>query len=190
MPVPWLRILNAVLGLSDIARTVAGRALPPDDRLAVPGRPGALEARLAGVVVAALKEAFDRDHQRLQIEREQIEAERLRAERALKLELRRQAVDREVGRLRLMAGVAAAGWLGTLILAAQSIDGPGSRAGFGAGWVLLLAALAASFIGQATVARALDGSEGRAAPAASGTAGALAPWLLVAGLAASAFAIL
>ena len=41
--------------------------------------PGALEARLAGVVVAALKEAFDRDSRRLELERDQLAAERLRA---------------------------------------------------------------------------------------------------------------
>src|SRR6185436_9870926 len=88
-----------------------------DDRaLAVDGGSpralGNLEARLAGVVVAALKEAFDRDNRRLDLEREQAQAERLRAERALRLELARQAVDREIGRLRLTAGVAVACWLG------------------------------------------------------------------------------
>ena len=39
-------------------------------------RPAGLEARLAGVVVAALKEAFDRDTRRLELEREQLDAER------------------------------------------------------------------------------------------------------------------
>ena len=82
-----------------------------------PRAPGGLEARLAGVVVAALKEAFDRDTRRLELEREQLDAERERAERALRLELQRQAADREIGRLRLLAGVAVAGWLGTLLLA-------------------------------------------------------------------------
>ena len=37
---------------------------------------GPLEARLAGVVVAALKEVFDRDSVRLEMERSQIDAER------------------------------------------------------------------------------------------------------------------
>ena len=36
---------------------------------------------MAGVLVAALKEAFDRDSARLELERIQIEAERRRAER-------------------------------------------------------------------------------------------------------------
>src|SRR6266498_4894579 len=55
------------------------------------GLTGHIEARLTNVVVAALKEAFDRDHARLELERAQIEAQRKRAEDAMRLELRRQA---------------------------------------------------------------------------------------------------
>ena len=90
-------------------------------------RAGGLEARLAGVVVAALKEAFDRDTRRLELEREQLEAERERAERALRLELQRQAGDREIGRLRLLAGVAVASWLGTLFFSARLLGGRSRR---------------------------------------------------------------
>src|SRR6185436_6554176 len=109
MPVPWLRIIDTIFGVTDFAR---GRLPPaqsdgPDQLVPGSGALGHLEARLAGVVVAALREAFDRDSRRLELEREQIEGERQRAERALKLELLRQAGDREVGRLRLLAGVAA-----------------------------------------------------------------------------------
>src|SRR2546430_13789583 len=64
------------------------------------GLAGQIEARLTNVVVAALKEAFDRDHARLELERAQIEEQRRRAEEALRLELRRQVLDRELGRLR------------------------------------------------------------------------------------------
>ena len=52
---------------------------------------------MAGVLVAALKEAFDRDGTRLEMERSQIEAERRRAEEALRAELRRQAGERRSG---------------------------------------------------------------------------------------------
>src|SRR5437868_3977182 len=105
MPVPWLQLIDAALGVANFAR---GRKAPPQDALAQqlqPGSqvPGGLEARLAGVVVAALREAFERDSRRLELEREQLAAERLRAERALQLELQRQAADREIGRLRLLA---------------------------------------------------------------------------------------
>src|SRR5919109_3661644 len=121
MAVPWLRIIDTLIGLTDLAR---GRRTPPpppadpEAQLQVdPTRPGALgglEARLAGVVVAALKEAFDRDSRRLELERAELEAERERAERALRLELRRQAGDREIGRLRLLSGIAVASCIGTL----------------------------------------------------------------------------
>src|SRR5688572_22928620 len=76
MPVPWMRLLDAALGLTDLARRTR-RQSPLNEELATgvgAGAPGALETRLAGVVVAALKEAFDRDSRRLDLEREQIEA--------------------------------------------------------------------------------------------------------------------
>src|SRR5262245_15925789 len=116
MAVPWLRVLDAVLGVTDLAvgrRRSASLPSRPEDGL-LPGT-GALEVRLTGVVVAALKEAFNRDHERLELEREHIQMERERVERALQLELRRQAGDREIGRLRLVTGLAVASWLGTLL---------------------------------------------------------------------------
>jgi hypothetical protein len=198
--VPWLRLLDAALGLSDLARRVRR---PPDalpgsaplgalDHLtAAPG--GALETRLAGVVVAALKEAFDRDHQRMQLERDQIEAERQRAERALRLELARQAGDREIGRLRLLAGVALASWLATLFFSPRVIEGAvAGRVALGVGWLLLLAALAAAFSAQSAVARTVAQLDERTGsqPISSGAAGSAAPWLMVAGLAAIAMSVL
>ncbi|MGE3513167.1 MAG: hypothetical protein AB7N65_30270, partial [Vicinamibacterales bacterium] len=102
MPIPWLRVLDAVLSLGEVARRVnrpASTALAnPAEAGTTANAPAAIEARLAGVVVAALKEAFDRDHQRLQLEREHRDAERTRAERILRLELLRQTGDREVAR--------------------------------------------------------------------------------------------
>src|SRR5207247_10063193 len=122
MAVPWLRILRAVIGVSDIALSPArGRAGGEEDERLVPGTRalGHLEIRLAGVVVAALKEAFDRDSRRLELEREQLEAERARVEQGLRLELLRQAGEREIGRLRLVAAIAVASWLGTLLLSTR-----------------------------------------------------------------------
>src|SRR6184192_2924755 len=117
--VPWLRILDMLIGVSDLARGGRGRptleAESASQQLAPGSRAlGHLETRLAGVVVAALREAFDRDSRRLELEREQLEAERARAERVLRLELVRQAGEREIGRLRLIAGVAVASWLGKI----------------------------------------------------------------------------
>jgi hypothetical protein len=192
MAVPWLRVLNAVLGINEIARIVKGRTAAADesDQLAVGEHRGPLEARLAGVVVAALKEAFDRDHQRLELEREQIEAERVRAERILRIELARQAGDQEIGRLRLLAGVAMASWLGTLFYSVRLVGGEaGGRVALGVGWLLLLAALAASFVAQSTVTRGLNRTDAREF-ASSGPAGVLAPWLLVSGLAVIGIGVL
>ena len=200
MPVPWLQLIDAALGVANFAR---GRKLPPpnDEQLqqqqleAGARVPGTLEARLAGVVVAALKEAFDRDSRRLELERDQLAAERLRAERALKLEIMRQAGDLEIGRLRLLAGVAVAAWVGTLLFSARLIGASaGARAALGGGWLLLLAAFAASFLAQSRVAASLDSftksDDGGSSSPASGAGGALALWLLVVGLALVCVAVL
>lgn len=195
MVLPWLRILDTVIGLTDLARRkVAPAPAAGAEQVAEGSRTlGYLETRLTGVVVAALKEAFDRDTERLEIEREQLDAERRRAERALKLELLRQAGDREIGRLRLMAGVAIASWLGTLFFSARLIgSGAGARAMLGVGWALLLAALALSFVAQsrvaATVARLGEGTA--TSTDVTPGPGAVVPWLIVAGLAAVGVAVL
>jgi hypothetical protein len=186
MPVPWLQVIDAALGVANFAR---GRKPPPlegSQEVGVGGHAaGGLEARLAGVVVAALREAFERDSRRLDLEREQMEAERQRAERALRLELRRQAGEREIGRLRLLAGVAGTAWIATLVLSARVAGGGiGARVSLGAGWLFLLGAIAASFIAQSGAAAALD------APATdvghdasrSSASGAVALWLMIGGL--------
>jgi hypothetical protein len=195
MALPWLRLIDMALGVTNLAQTRLARPGAPTDELAA-GSPalGHLETRLAGVVVAALKEAFDRDSKRLDFEREQIEAERKRVERALKLELVRQAGDREIGRLRLIAAVAVASWIGTLFLARGLTGGPvGARIALGGGWALLLAALAAAFAAQSTVGEALariDETADRPGAVSSGVAGALAPWLILIGLALVGLAVL
>jgi hypothetical protein len=148
---------------------------------------------------ASRHEAFARDTRRLELEREQLAAERQRAERALRLELQRQAADREIGRLRMLASVAVAGWIATLLLALL----PGgilrgtiaARVALGGGWLLLGAAVAAAFIGQAQVARVLGSSSadeagGPVAGSMSAPAGTAALWLVVLGLALVALAAL
>ena len=191
MPLPWLGVLDAVIGVIDIVRSrrigklrEQSDARQPDTKGAA-GAMGGLETRLAGEV-AALKEAFERDTRRLDLEREQIEAERLRAERAMRIELLRQAGDREIGRLRLIAGIAVAAWIGTLFFVARLASAAvGARFTFGVGWMLLLGAIAASFSAQASVARELARaveSDGRDT-VSSGTAGTAAMWLLVGALA-------
>ena len=61
----WMRVIDTVGGLAQMTGKLRPRA-NPEAGLAPAGEPaGGLEARLAGVVVAALKEAFDRDRARI-----------------------------------------------------------------------------------------------------------------------------
>jgi hypothetical protein len=182
MAFPWLRLLEAALGMTDLARRA--KAAPAE---LAPGAAGQLETRLAGVVVAALKEAFDRDSRRIEFERDQIEAERKRAEQALRLELRRQAGEREIGRLRLVAAISVASWLATLFFSRELLQGaPAARIALGIGWVLLLGALGSALTAQSTVADRISGD----GDLSSGPAGAAAPWLIVSGLAVIGLAVL
>ena len=195
MGIPWLRILDLALGVTNVAQ--ARRQSEPEQEALAPGSRtlGHLETRLAGVMVAAVREAFDRDSRRLELEREQLEIERARADRAQRLELWRQAGEREIGRLRLVAGVAVVSWLGTLFFSARilSSTGGGARVALGFGWALLLAALAAAFFAQTRVGTALDRIDQamlRWDTIESGLAGTVAPWLIIAGLAVIGVAVL
>ncbi|HEY3045489.1 MAG TPA: hypothetical protein VGJ39_15770 [Vicinamibacterales bacterium] len=202
MALPWLGLIDTLLDVANLALTRRSRrAADEPESSAVAGPAGGqLEARMTGVVVAALKEAFDRDARRLELEREQADRERLQAERLLKLELLRQAGDREIGRLRLMAATAIGSWIGTLFFSARVIGGPaGARVMLGLGWLLLLLALSLSFVAQARVGRALARTdEPRSTGATSarpddlttGAPGAFVPWLIVAGLGVIGLALL
>src|SRR5918993_1515741 len=101
----WMRVLETVNGLARMGGKLRSMTLDPGG-LGPQGSAGALETRLAGVVVAALKEAFDRDRARMDLERTQMESERSRAEEALRAELRRQASERVLTQLRLIAVMA------------------------------------------------------------------------------------
>jgi hypothetical protein len=189
MPLPWLQILDAVIGVTDIVRSRKIKSLAATQ----PEPQQQLEAAARGAG-GPLEEAFERDARRIEFEREQAAAERERAERVLRLELQRQAGDREIGRLRLLAGVAAASWIGTLFFSARLVGGGGgARPLLGCGWILLLAAVAASFSGQARVAAALDAlarQDGATVRPIASAPGTLAVWLIVAGLALAGFAAL
>ena len=187
---------DAVVAFRDATRRFKGLSSapqPPETSLsqsaAAQGLAGQIETRLTNVVVAALKEAFDRDTRRLELERATLEGERERAERALRLELRRQAGDREIGRLRLLAGIAVASWIGTLFFSARALGGGvGPRLAIGAAWLLLLVSFAAAFVGQLRVAESLAHTEDR--DLGSGTVGAVALWSIVGGLALVGLSVL
>jgi hypothetical protein len=180
--------LEAVTSIRDAAKRFKGPTpaapdahQPPAPSAQPPG--GQMEARLTSVVVAALKEAFDRDHARMQLERTHLEEERRRAEQLLNIELRRQAVDRELSRLRLLAGAAMVGWIASIVMFAlrAASTSTGARIMVAAGWLLLLGALAAAFNAQPKVTAA----EGSTAPGSTA-----AVWMLVAGLGITAASLL
>ena len=189
-----IKAFDALMAFTDAARRLKGGAPPPPDTaLATSGASstlaGQLETRLTNVVVAALKEAFDRDHARLELERAQLDEQRRRAEEAMRLELRRQAADRELGRLRLLSAAALVGWLASvLVLGVRAGDASTiARVALGGGWLLLLGALAAAFSAQGRISAYLP-EQGAAADAGPGATAAL--WLLVAGLALTAISLL
>jgi len=161
---------------------------PPPSPAAVQNIAGQLEAPLTNVVVAALKEAFNRDHARLELERAQLDEERRRAEQAMRLELRRQAAERELSRLRLLAGAALIGWIAAVAMFAGGLAGASTAARvlLAGGWLLLLGALGMAFTAQSQVGNATaDGDRPVTMPASHASL-----WLLIAGLAASAFSLL
>ena len=189
------RAFDAAMALRDAARRFRGEAPPPPDpntQLAQPpgsALVGQIETRLTNVVVAALKEAFDRDHARLELERAQLDEQRRRAEEAMRLELRRQAAERELARLRLIGGAALVGWIAAIVLAVARLGmmSVAARGASAAGWLLLLGALGAAFSAQGRLGSSVvDGS----ASVDAGSGGSAALWLLIGGLAVVAIALL
>ena len=191
-----IKAFDTVVLLREAARRFMGPDRPSPGEpgiMPAPSPPtaltGQIEARLTGVVVAALKEAFDRDHARLELERAQLEEQRRRAEEAMRAELRRQTADREVGRLRLIAGTALVGWIAAVAMMVVRLEtASGLSRGMSAiGWLLLLIALGTAFTAQGRVSASVSTT---AAPIDAGSMGALSLWLLIGGLACAALALL
>jgi hypothetical protein len=203
--VTLFKAVDVMLAFAEAAKGLKGSGTPPSppspdgefgpDRGLAPNTPppaiglaGHIESRLTNIVVVALKEAFDRDHARLELERQQLDDQRRRAEQALQAELRRQAADRELGRLRLLAATSLVGWLASvLVLGLRAAEASGAARGvLAVGWVLLLASLGAAFSAQGRVSAAQADPNG---PVAT-PAGSAAVWLLVGGLALTAISLL
>ena len=197
--VTLFKAVDALMAFREAARRFKGSSSASSEPAPVPepvappaamqGLAGQIETRLTNVVVAALKEAFDRDHARLELERSQIDEQRRRAEAALRLEVRRQAADRELARLRLVAGAAMIGWIASVVMLGAGYVGESTmaRACIAVGWGLLLGALGAAFGGQQRIGGSLPDD---AHIADGGAAGAASLWLLLAGLAATAVSLL
>ena len=188
-----MKAFDAVMMFRDAARSLKGAPPEPPSVTAISPRAAQaigtqLEATLTNVVVAALKEAFDRDHARLELERAQIDEQKRRAEEALRTEVRRQAADREVGRLRLLAGTALVGWIASVVMLtmrAGAMSMP-ARATVAVGWLFLLGSLASSFSAQSRVGSAVADPN----QPLETIAGPTSLWLLIAGLAITAASLL
>jgi hypothetical protein len=187
-----MKAFDAIVMIRDAARTLKGErpAEPPAGVLsprAAQTLGTQLEATLTNVVVAALKEAFDRDHARLELERQQIEEQRRRADEAVRLEAQRQAADREIGRLRLLGGTALVGWIASVAMLAMRVAtmSMAAKIAVAVGWLFLLGSLAASFSAQSRVGAA--GADSTQSPAVTSP---IPLWLLVAGLGVTAVSLL
>jgi len=182
----WMRVFDTVANLAQLTRGLK-REPSGEPTVPPPTALGQIETRLAGVVVAALKEAFDRDRARMDLERVHLDAERQRAEEALRAELRRQAAERALGQVRLIAIMAIGVWM---LSAALAVWMPGMRAGgarglLAGGWIFVLGALGCAFAGWQRISAwgAADAGPGRAVIDGPQLAEVLAPWLLLGALA-------
>jgi hypothetical protein len=187
----WLKVLDVVSTLASGwsgKSEGAGRSGSSDPGGLGPSGPsegrglGPLETRLAGVVVAALKEAFDRDRARMDLERATLEGERSRAERALAAELRRQAADRALSQLKLIAVFAGVALLASGVLAAwiTGMRGGPPAALLTVGWGLAVGALGCVFAAWQQVT--VWASETDPPPAGGSRLARIAPWLLLGSL--------
>ncbi len=189
-----MRVLDTVANLAHLS----GRFRKPEPPHGAVTGPGGgplaqLETRLAGVVVAALNEAFDRDRARMELERAHLEAERHRAEEALRAELRRQAAERALGQVRLVAVMAIAVWIVSASLAIwmPGMRGASARYLLAGGWACVIGAVGCAFAGwQRIAAWSATGSPRDGSECRPGLAELIAPWLLLAAIALSGGALL
>jgi hypothetical protein len=204
MAVNWnsaWKVAQAILGIADASRRVLNpgepaRQAPGSDLEPLGGGLlGHVEARLTGVVVSALKEAFDRDAARLEAERAALDDQRRRAEEALRLELVRQAADRAFARIRAIGGVALAIWIVSVLFAMRLPEGfaGAGRILLACGWAGLFAAMGAALAAHGQVSRWVGTAQASRATAADlperGPSLA-APWLALAGFALVAGSLL
>jgi hypothetical protein len=111
-----------------------------------------VEMRLTNVVISALKEAFNRDEARLELERAHLEEQRRRAAETMRMEVRRQAAEREINRLRLLGVVGMIGWIASILLLVLRRDVSHVTQGLLiAAAILSLCSLGSAFIAQGRI---------------------------------------
>lgn len=189
---PWLRALNAVGTVAEATRMFrAGsqtRSAP-----SVTGGASDLERGLANVVVAALREAFDRDRARFELEREEREAVRAQAEREMRAARRQQVGFQTISQVRMLAAISVTVWVASA--AAAGLLAPiGSTPTWmlGLGWLSLGGALGAAFVThqQLTGWMSHEPDPSASAEPPRTTARLLLPWLVVSGFLVSAASVL
>jgi hypothetical protein len=199
MGINFLKLWKVVDTLNTVAqatkavrRSTAGPAPSDDLPSGFGGTVGQLEARLAGVVVAALKEAFDRDRARTDFERSHLDAERQRAEAALRLEYLKQVGDRALTEMRLIMGLDVAVWLVSALLVAwlPAVRELAPKLLLGGGWLALIGSLACASVAQNHVVGWLATAAQSSAVPSQGTAPLAARWLFLAALALVALSLL
>jgi hypothetical protein len=195
----WIKIVDTVMSLWEPGKPQepprAGQKesqRPLDTAISQTGPSGfaeQIELRLTNVVIAALKEAFDRDYQRLELERTHLEEQRRLAAEAARIELRRETISQEVGRLRLLAGIALIGWIvGMIVFALRHGDmSIISKTMLAGGWLLFIGSLTAAFSTQSKLNACLLNPNTALDVESAGNS---TLWLLVAGLALSAVSLL
>ena len=210
--VTWLRALSALGTVAEATRALRdarGRAGPPAPTPATaPATTDAvsgLETRLANVVVAALREAFERDRARFDLERDVQAGEQARREQALRLEWLRQTGTHALSQIRGVAGLALLVWLSSVVAAVWIGELSATpKVLIGLGWLALVATVGMAVVAQhrLTAWLAQRGLEAASAdepsteerldvdhlPPAAGVS--FLPWLFVTGLLFTACGVL
>lgn len=192
----WLRALSAVGAVAEASRLFRAPRGEAEREPAV-FQPGStqLEARLAQVVVAALKEAFNRDRARFDLEQGHLDAQRERAEQQLRLEWLRQESERSLGQVRMMAIMSLIVWAASALLLVWL---PGSQEAtskvlLGFGWSALIGSVACAFVAHSGITEWLVNAHtsGPVTPhVPQSSARTILPWLLVLGLALTATSVI
>ena len=178
----WLRVFDIVGGLA--------RRTPPAGE--GPAGMAPAEVHLLSFAVGAIKKAFDRDSDRMALERQHLEAERARAEAALRLEWLRQETERRLGEAKLISALALGVWIVSAGLGVVLAEGYalGAKALLGFSWTALIASLATAMLGYRAVAMWVTVAATAPADPPDRKPMALAMWLLIAGFALSSASVL
>ena len=191
---PWLRALNAVGTVAEATRLFrgSGRSYQSSDA-PVALDASDLERGLANVVVAALREAFDRDRTRFELERDEREAVRARAERQLRVDRLRQVGVQALGQVRMLAAVSITVWVASAAAAGFLAPVPPATIWcMAVSWVSLGGALGAAFLAQQQltgwIASEPDPTSSLELPRTK--AQSALPWLVLGGFAMTAIGLL